>query len=147
MFFKKKIEKDNVEKDFYCIAIFAEEDLGDDEFVHLVDRIEESGNVVVTTEMELTSESIGSLEKKFPNTEIKAPSFAVLKVDMDRVKEETKKMEKKFKWKKFFNTIDLTEYLIVEHNAMYDFKNTLLYTKDLQEVNEFLARQSQRSRI
>lgn len=96
MFFKKKVEMD-----FYCIAIFAEKDLEEDEYVQLVDRMEKIGNVEVITEMALTSESIVSLEKRFPNTEIKAPSFAVLKIDMDRVNEETKKMEKKLKWKNY----------------------------------------------
>jgi len=138
MFIKKKA----VEKDYCCIAIFVEEDLDEDEYIHLVDRIEESGNVVVITEMELTSESIVSLENKFPNTRIKAPSFAVLKIDMDRVNEETKKMEKKFKWKKLFGTIHPDEYLVVEHNAMYDFSNTVLYTTNLEEVIEFLAQKN-----
>lgn len=134
MFFKKKVEKD-----LYCIAIFVEEDLDEDESVHLADRMDESGNVAVTTEMELTSESIVSLESKFSNTRIKAPSFAVLKIDTDRVNEETKKMEKKFKWKKLFGTIHPDEYLVVEHNTMYDFTNTLLYTTNLEDVIEFLA--------
>ncbi|WP_427138779.1 hypothetical protein [Psychrobacillus psychrodurans] len=137
MFFKKKVEMD-----FYCIAIFAEKDLEEDEYVQLVDRMEKIGNVEVITEMALTSESIVSLEKRFPNTEIKAPSFAVLKIDMDRVNEETKKMEKKFKWKKLFGTIHLDEYLVVEHNTMYDFTKTLLYTTNLEDVIEFLRTRS-----
>ncbi|MFC4025273.1 hypothetical protein ACFOUV_15865 [Oceanobacillus longus] len=139
MLFKKKAEEDR-----YCIAIFTEEELDENEYEHLVDRLEESENVGVTTEIQLTSESIVPLEKKFPTTEIKAPSFAVLKIDSDRINEETKKMEKKFIWKKLFNTIPPDEYLVVEHHAMYDFTNTLLYTADLEEVIGFLAGQRNR---
>lgn len=137
MFFKKKVVKDS-----YCIAIFDEKDLVENEYVHLVDRMKESGNVEVITEMELTSEFTVSLEKKFPNTEIKVPSFAVLKIDMDRVNEETKKMEKKFKWKKLFGTIHLDEYLVVELNTMYDFTYTLLYTTNIEDVIEFLVQKN-----
>ncbi|MFC4025266.1 hypothetical protein ACFOUV_15830 [Oceanobacillus longus] len=54
-------------------------------------------------------------------------------------------MEKKFKWKKLFNTIDPDEYFVVEHNTMYDFTNTLLYTTNLEEVIEFLAGQRNKS--
>ena len=66
MVFKKKVADD-----LYCIAIFVEEDLDEDDYVNLVDRLEASGNIVVTTEMELTPESIGPLERKFPNTKLK----------------------------------------------------------------------------
>jgi hypothetical protein len=60
-------------------------------------------------------------------------------IKKDRVNEETKKMEKKLKWKKIFGTIHLDEYLVVEHNTMYGFTNTLLYTTNLEHVIEFLV--------
>ncbi|MEK3994905.1 hypothetical protein MKY29_09110 [Psychrobacillus sp. FSL K6-2365] len=48
-------------------------------------------------------------------------------------------MEKKLKWKKLFGTIHLDEYLVVEHNTMYGFTNTLLYTTNLEHGIEFLV--------
>ncbi|WP_276517616.1 hypothetical protein [Psychrobacillus psychrodurans] len=40
---------------------------------------------------------------------------------------------------KLFGTIHLDEYLVVEHNTMYGFTNTLLYTTNLEHVIEFLV--------
>lgn len=140
MFFRKRDTKD-----IFCIAVFPEKELTFDELDEYSDRFEEAGNIEVVSEVNLSEENIDILSKRFPETDISSPGFAVLKLDMDRIKEETKKMEQKYKWKKILNSIPHDEYLIVETKTMFDFQYALLYTKDAQEVVTFLENQKQNS--
>ncbi|KAA0566054.1 hypothetical protein F0342_05045 [Bacillus sp. CH30_1T] len=140
MFFKKK----DIE-DIFCIAVFPEKELTFDELDEYSDRFEEAGNIEVVSEVNLSEENIDILSKRFPETDISSPGFAVLKLDMDRIKEETKKMEQKYKWKKIFNSIPHDEYLIVETKTMFDFQYALFYTQDAQEVVTFLENQKKNS--
>ncbi|MGM0853714.1 MAG: hypothetical protein ACQEWI_14100 [Bacillota bacterium] len=136
MFLKKKDTED-----IFCIAVFPEKELTFDELDDYSNRFEKAGNIEVVSEVNLSEKNIEILKKRFPETEISSPSFAVLRLDMDRIKEETKKMEKKFKWKKLFNSIPHEEYLIVETKTMFDFRYVLLYTKNVEEVVTFLEKQ------
>ncbi|MCA1061066.1 hypothetical protein LCL96_19285 [Rossellomorea aquimaris] len=138
MFFSKKTTED-----IFCIAVFPERELTFDELDEYSDRFEAAGNIEVVSEVELSEEIEFTLSKKFPGTDISSPGFAVLELDMERIKEETKKMEQKYKWKKIFNLIPNDEYLIVETKTMFDFQYTLLYTKDVEEVVTFLENYKQ----
>ncbi|MGE6754977.1 hypothetical protein ACQKFO_16215 [Rossellomorea sp. NPDC071047] len=137
MFLKKKDTED-----IFCIAVFPEKELTFEELDEYSDRFEEAGNIEVVSEVNLSERNIEILSKKFPEAEISSPSFAVLKLDRDRIKEETKKMERKFKWKKLFNSIPHEEYLIVETKTMFDFRYALLYTRDVEKVVTFLEKQN-----
>lgn len=138
MLFKTKDKKD-----IFCIAVFSEKELTFEELDEFSDRFEEAGNIEVVSEVNLSENNREILSKRFPGADISSPGFAVLKLDMDRVKEETKKMERKYKWKKIFNSIPNDEYLIVETKTMFDFQYALLFTKDAQEVVTFLEHQKQ----
>ncbi|WGG45639.1 hypothetical protein [Rossellomorea sp. DA94] len=138
MLFKTKDKKD-----IFCIAVFSEKELTFEELDEFSDRFEEAGNIEVVSEVNLSENNRKILSKRFPGEDISSPGFAVLKLDMDRIKEETKKMERKYKWKKIFNSIPNDEYLIVETKTMFDFQYALLFTKDAQEVVTFLEPQKQ----
>ncbi|MGF3105537.1 hypothetical protein [Rossellomorea sp. DUT-2] len=138
MFFKKKDKKD-----IFCIAVFSEKELTFEELDEYSDRFEEAGHIEVVSEVNLSEKNREILSKRFPETDISSPGFAVLKLDMDRIKEETKKMEQKYKWKKIFNSIPNDEYLIVETKTMFDFQYALLFTKDAQEVVNFMENEKQ----
>jgi hypothetical protein len=135
VFLKKKKEENR-----FCIAIFTEKEMSDEEYDYqsnkILDATEE--NVVVVTEIEPQNEMIEELKNAFPNTKIEVPSYAVYKFDSEKLDEETKKMEKRNKWKKFFNNIHPDEYLIVEHKVMYDINQVLYYTTDINRVISYI---------
>ena len=136
MFFKKKPKEKEAD---YCVAIFVDEQTEEGVYERLSDQLfYEVDNIGVISEATLSDEMIEPLQETFPDAEIKAVSFAVLKIDRERIQEETKKMESKYKWRKFFNTIPITEYLKVEDEAMYDFRTTLLYTHHIEDVIEYM---------
>ncbi|XXM72679.1 hypothetical protein ACQ0QQ_01925 [Lysinibacillus sphaericus] len=136
MFFKKKETKENL----FCIAIFPEKEMSDEEYDEqsnkILDATEE--NVVVVTEIELQDKNIRELENRFPQKKIEVPGYAVYKFDPEKLDEETKKMEKRNKWKKFFNNIHPHEYLIVEHKVMYDINQAIYYTTDMNKVIAYI---------
>lgn len=135
MLLKKKKEQNR-----YCIAIFPEKEMSDEEYDYQSNKILDAAeeNVVVVTEIEPQRDMIEELQNKFPQEKIEVPSYAVYKFDSEKLDEETKKMEKMQKWKKFFNNIHPEEYLIVEHKVMYDINQILFYTKDLNEVISYI---------
>ncbi|MGM0830861.1 MAG: hypothetical protein ACQEU4_21815 [Bacillota bacterium] len=136
MFSKKKAEE---EESDYCVAIFVDEETEEGVYERLTDRLfYEVENIGVISEATLSTKMIEPLQRKFPEAEIKAVSFAVLKIDRQRIQDETKRMESKYKWRKFFDAIPITEYLKVEDEVMYDFKNTLFYTETVEGVIQFL---------
>ncbi|MFI8687830.1 hypothetical protein [Rossellomorea sp. NPDC077527] len=136
MFFKKKPKEEEAD---YCVAIFVDEHTEEEVYERFSDHLfYEVDSIGVISEATLSAKMIEPLQEKFPAAEIKAVSFAVLKIDRERIQEETKKMESKYKWRKFFDTIPIIEYLKVEDEVMYDFQNTLLYTHHIEEVIEYL---------
>ncbi|BCB06055.1 hypothetical protein [Bacillus sp. KH172YL63] len=136
MFFNKKETKENL----FCIAIFPEKELSDEEYDNQSNKILDAAeeNVVVVTEIEPQRDMIEELQMKFPQTKIEVPSYGVYKFDSEKLDEETKKMEKMHKWKKFFNNIHPDEYLIVEHKVMYDMNQILFYTTDINKVISYI---------
>jgi hypothetical protein len=92
----------------------------------------------MVTEMRLTDEIKEEVTNHFPGIKIDLPSYGVFKWDGKKVEEETKKMEKKFKWKKFFYNIPLDEYLIVEHEVAYEPKQVCYFTTDMDSLIAYL---------
>ncbi|MGG3913838.1 hypothetical protein [Rossellomorea vietnamensis] len=136
MFFKKKSKEEEAD---YCVAIFVDEQTEEGVYERLTDQLfYEVDNIGAISEATLSDKMIAPLQETFPDTEIKAVSFAVLKIDREKIQEETKNMESKYKWRKFFDAIPITEYLKIEDEAMYDFRNTLLYTPHIEEVIEYM---------
>lgn len=137
MFTKKKLE---TKENLYCIAIFTDRELSDKEYDDQLEKIYDGAdeNVAVVTEIEPPDEMVEDLKAAFPDIKIEVPSYGVYKFDPEKLDEETKKMEKRHKWKKFFNTIPITEYLIVENNVMYDINQVLLFTTDIHEVISYI---------
>lgn len=136
MFLKKKETKENR----FCIAIFAEKEMSDEDYDYQSNKILDATEeyVVVVTEIEPQNEMVEELKNAFPDTKIEVPSYGVYKFDSEKLDEETKKMEKRNKWKKFFNNIHPDEYLIVEHKVMYDIKQVLYYTTDINKVISYI---------
>ncbi|WP_071461500.1 hypothetical protein [Bacillus massilinigeriensis] len=150
MFFRKK--KPEKVMDWYCVGIYYPDDTDedDDENDERSDMLMDIGNVGVVTNMSicrLHGEDGVALKKIVPELYYDRTSYVVLKIDSERIAEATKKMENEKKWKKFFDLISLSEYLDVEHDAMYDFDYLLLYTDDLQEVIEFLSLEKQKNNM
>ncbi|WLR59185.1 hypothetical protein [Guptibacillus hwajinpoensis] len=126
-------------KDRFCVAIFTNPTCNDDRFHdEMFDKIDLVGNVDVVTDANLIPKFIEILERKFPNKKIVTESFAVLKIDQERIDQEILKMEKKYKWKRFINAIPADKYLVVNQLTMFDFEYTLLYSTDIDEVLQFL---------
>lgn len=136
MFLKKKETKENR----FCIAIFTEKEMSDEDYDYQSNKILDATEeyVVVVTEIEPQNEMVEELKNAFPDTKIEVPSYGVYKFDSEKLDEETKKMEKRNKWKKFFNNIHPDEYLIVEHKVMYDIKQVLFYTTDINKVISYI---------
>ncbi|MDL4842641.1 hypothetical protein [Aquibacillus rhizosphaerae] len=136
MFFQKKKETTR-----YCVVVFIEQTMSNEEHSKLADKIMgEVENVDIMSESTLNEEFIDVLKQKFPNSQISTPSFVVKPMATERIKQETKIMEKKFKWKKLFNTIPIEEYLLVEDKVISDFRNAILYTENVEEVLAFLRK-------
>ena len=138
MFFKKK--KKEKERDYYCVAYFVEKYADEEKTDAIVDLIlDETDNVGIISEIEeISPEEKRNLENSLPGITYTVPSFAVIKILPERIKEETEKLEKKHKWKKFFDTIPLTDYLDVEHRATFEYERTLFYSSDVQKTIAFL---------
>jgi hypothetical protein len=127
----------------FCIAIFPEQELSNEEYDLQADQIldETEESVVAVTEMTLSYEMKSELQNQFPDSKIEVPCYAVFHYDPEKLDEETKKMEKKYKWKKFFNNIPIDEYLIVEQKVSYNPNQVLYYTTEVDRLISYIKEQ------
>ena len=64
--------------------------------------------------------------------------FMINEISNEEIEKEIKLLEQKHKWKKFFNTIPLTDYIDAEDRVVMDASKTLFCTNDVGEAIEFL---------
>ncbi|MEC2075053.1 hypothetical protein [Metabacillus fastidiosus] len=145
MFFRKK-NKEDLNKKWYSIAIMSEKGLEDEEFDTLtekiLDKVDNVGLISNLVKEEWDQEQLKILEQKFNDLVLSSPTFTINEMVYEDMERETKLLEKKHKWKKFFGLISLAEYLEAENRAVYNFNYTLLYTDSMEEVIEFLNEKS-----
>ncbi|RWZ54501.1 hypothetical protein EQV77_14615 [Halobacillus fulvus] len=138
MFFKKKKKEERYE---YSLSVFVDEDYNEEEIDALYAPILDTDKISIATVItlpQLFSPRRKELEEAFPEHTIETPSLVVCKFGVEKLKEETKKMEKAHKYG-FFKEIPYDEYLIVEDRVTHDYLNNgLLYTKDPDEVIRFM---------
>ncbi|MED4454715.1 hypothetical protein [Metabacillus fastidiosus] len=145
MLFRKK-NKVDPNKKWYSIGIMSEKGLEDNEYDTLTekifDKVDNVGVIANLIREAWDKEQIEILEKKFDYPTLASPVFIVSEIIPEDIKRETKLLEKKHKWKKFFGFISLAEYLEAEDRAIFNFNHALLYTDSMEEVIGFLNEKS-----
>ena len=144
MFFKKKKNED-VDKDWYSLAIMTDDEIDDEEFFELSDKImNQVNNVGVSSHIirhKWYPEQLQMLDQRYSPASSANPCYIINLIVHEEIYEAIKQLEKDHKWKKFFGWLSMTDYMEVEDQARLDFKNTVYCTEDADKVIEFLNRQ------
>ncbi|UFU00188.1 hypothetical protein KO561_04350 [Radiobacillus kanasensis] len=123
----------------YYVVILTVDEMTDEEHGLLADQlIDETGNVDVVSEVPFKEEYKQVLEQKFPDKQVTLPSFVVKPIEADRIDEETKKMEKEHKWRRFFNATPVEEYILAEARIVNDYRTALYYSDNVEDIIHYL---------
>lgn len=147
--FKKKSKK-MVDQVFFSIGIISDGTVSDEQYEDWSDAcMDVAGNVGSTTfvmKENWDAEQIEILGRRFPTVSFHRPFFVVNEMIDEDILQEVKDLEKRHPWKKFFNSIPLSEYMDAEDRAVLNAKKTLLCSNDINEVKKFLAEKNTESR-
>ncbi|MCG3087544.1 hypothetical protein [Sporosarcina cyprini] len=137
---KKKREADNIV--YYGVGIFSDGQVDEHQFEtwtdELMDVAENVGTSSYIVNEEFDQDHLRILYERFPNVDPKRPVFVINKIDYDEIQKEYKKLEQQHKWKKFFKSIPLSEYMDAEDRAVFAPNAVQLCTNDLLEASRFL---------
>ena len=103
-----------------------------------MDAAENVGSTTSLLQADWDDEQLEMLKKRFPEVEMNETIFMINEIIQEDIEREIKLLEEKHKWKKFFNTIPLTDYIEAEDRVVMDASKTLFCTNDVQEAVNFL---------
>ncbi|GEN83902.1 hypothetical protein SLU01_22140 [Sporosarcina luteola] len=151
MFGRKKSKAVGPDKTYFNVGIISVNELDDDQYeVWTDDLMDAADNVGSTTSLlqaDWDNEQLKILIKRFPEVEMNETVFMINEIIQEDIKKEIKLLEQNHKWKKFFNTIPLTDYIDAEDRVVMDASKTLFCTNDVQEAMNFLEKQAAKTDI
>lgn len=146
MFGRKKSKAKIADKRFFNVGILSVNELDDEQYETWTDELMDAAdNVGSTTSLLLADwddEQVEILNKRFPEVEMNKTFFIINEIIHEEIEQEIKQLEQKHKWKKFFNTIPLSDYIDAEDRVVMDASKTLYCTNDVQAATKFLKEQA-----
>lgn len=151
MFGRKKSKAEGPDKSYFNVGIISVNELDDDQYEtwtdELMDAAENVGSTTSLLQADWDDEQLEMLKKRFPEVEMNETIFMINEIIQEDIEREIKLLEEKHKWKKFFNTIPLTDYIEAEDRVVMDASKTLFCTNDVQEAVNFLEQQAGKTDI
>lgn len=145
MFFNKKKSENHPDAVFYNVGVFTNDMTKEETYDEWMDHLMEAAENVGTAEwVEVDDYDPGELEiikRRFPNVDQQQPFFLINKIDNMAVREEIQQMERTQKWRKFFGSIPLTDYIKSENRVVLNAMQSLFCSNDLDEAARFLVEQ------
>ncbi|MCM3742564.1 hypothetical protein M3193_00280 [Sporosarcina luteola] len=146
MFGRKKSKTEEASTTYFNVGIISVNELDDDQYETwtdaLMDAAENVGSTTSLLQADWNEEQVKILTNRFPEVETNKTFFMINEIIHEDIKNEIKLLEQKHKWKKFFNTIPLTDYIEAEDRVVLDASKTLFCTNDVQEAARFLQNQA-----
>ena len=140
--FGRKKSKDDSPKITYSITIMTDEEMDDQLYDEITDKIieqaENAGIIGNISRQEYPPDRLAVLDRRFGQLYSGPVGYIVNEIKPEELEKRIKEMEDKHKWKKFFNLIPLTDYLNIEDEVVNNFAESLFYTEDLDRLIEFL---------
>ncbi|MCM3638151.1 hypothetical protein M3152_10480 [Sporosarcina luteola] len=142
MFGRRKSKTEEARTTYFSVGIISVNELNDDQYEawtdELMDAAENVGSTTSLIQASWDEEQLKILIKRFPEVEMNETFFIINEIIHEDIEKEIKLLEQKHKWKKFFNTIPLTDYIDAEDRVVLDASKTLFCTNDVQEAAGFL---------
>lgn len=146
MFGRKKSKTEEARTTYFNVAIISVNALDDDQYEtwtdELMDAAENVGSTTSLLQASWDEEQLKILVKRFPEVGMNETIFMINEIINEDIEKEIKLLEQKHKWKKFFNTIPLTDYIDAEDQVVLDASKTLFCTNDVKDAAEFLKEQA-----
>lgn len=146
MLSRKKSKAEESIHTYFNVGIISVYELDDAQYDtwtdELMDAAENVGSTSSLVQASWDEEQLKILKSRFPEVEMNETVFMINEIIHKDIKKEIKLLEQKHKWKKFFNTIPLTDYIDAEDRVVMDASKTLFCTNDVQEAVGFLKMQA-----
>lgn len=146
MFFKKK-KKVDLHSTRYAVSIVTEYPLEDEDYDPITDEIGyhcEAVDALANFNRAYSDPAeLKLLEEKCNITSWPDMYFVVTTTTNQDIENEIKLLEKKHKWKKFFDVISPIEYTDAMDKAYYNFNNIKFASADIEEIIAYINKQSE----
>lgn len=151
LFGRKKSQAEGPDKSYFNVGIISVNELNDDQYEtwsdELMDAADNVGSTSSLIQASWDEKQLKILINRFPEVEMNKTIFMINEIIHEEIEKEIKQLEQQHKWKKFFNTIPLTDYIDAEDRVVMDASRTLFCTNDLQEAARFLKEQARKTDI
>ncbi|MGN7388069.1 hypothetical protein [Sporosarcina sp. SAFN-015] len=151
MFGRKKSKAEEANRIYFNVGIISVQELDDAQYEtwtdELMDVAENVGSTSSLVQASWDEDQLNILSKRFPKVDMNETVFMINEIINEDVEKEIKLLEQKHKWKKFFNTIPLADYIDAEDRVVMDASKTLYCTNDVQEAAGFLKEQAGKTDI
>jgi hypothetical protein len=151
MFGRKKSKAEEVNKTYFNVGIISVHELDDAQYEawtdELMDAAENVGSTSSMAQASWDEKQLKILSNRFPEVEMNETVFMINEIIHKDIEREIKLLEQQHKWKKFFNTIPLGDYIDAEDRVVMDANKTLFCTNDVQKAVGFLKEQAGKTDI
>ena len=135
-------------KFYFNVGIITINELDDEQYdtwtYELMDAADNVGSTSSLVQAAWDEKQLSILTNRFPQVDMTETIFMINEISNADIEKEIKLLEQKHKWKKFFNTIPLTDYIDAEDRVVLDASKTLFCTNDVEEAIEFLKEKAGR---
>ena len=151
MFGRKKSKAEEANKIYFNVGVISVQELDDAQYEtwtdELMDVAENVGSTSSLVQASWDKDQLNILSKRFPEVDMNETVFMINEIINEDVEKEIKLLEQQHKWKKFFNTIPLADYIDAEDRVVMDASKTLFCTNEVQEAAGFLKEQAEKTDI
>lgn len=141
--FKRKKEEESIQ---YSVIIMTEGTMEDSPYEKILNTFDDYvENVGFFCNLNSLADSthVQKIKARMDLTEYKQPIFVIVRIDFEEIKEKEKALEKKHKWKKFFDTIPPTEYIAIYDEVHTKPENIVFHTDHIEEAIGYLKKQEE----
>lgn len=141
MFRKRK--NTNKEPEFwYSLAIMTDQEMSDEDYDQIMNRIDDHvdnvGFSCNLTRSTSDKEYLNELDERMNFNSYSKPIYLLFRIDHDEIKAREKALEKKYRFKHFFNLISFAEYDVIATKVMTSPRHFVIYSDSLEEIIDFL---------
>ncbi|ADC51337.1 hypothetical protein BpOF4_16460 [Alkalihalophilus pseudofirmus OF4] len=140
--FRKRKNTNKEPEIWYSLAIMTDQEMSDEDYDQIMNKIDDHVDKVGfscnLTRSTSDKEYLIELEEKMNLNSYTKPSYLLFRISHNEIKAKEKALEKKHRFKHFFNLISFAEYDLIATKVMTSPRHLVFYSDSLEEAIKFL---------
>ncbi|MDV2884525.1 hypothetical protein RYX45_04995 [Alkalihalophilus pseudofirmus] len=141
MFKKRKNTNDETDI-WYSLVIMTDQEMSDEDYDKtqnkIDDHVDNVGFSCNLTRSQSDKEYLNELDERMNLNSYTKPIYVLFRINHDEIKSKEKALEKKHRFRHFFNLISFAEYDVIATKVMTSPRHLVFYSDSLEEAINFL---------